>query len=93
MSFKDFRIRIIFRLLLITAGLFGMLYFSYIQLNYIRLFFIGLFIIFVVSELFYFINRSNKDTTNFLQAIIHNDFTVKYSSEKKGKSFTCLLSH
>jgi len=87
MNFKDFRILIILRLVLITTGLFGMLYFSYIQLNYIRLFFIGLFIIFVVIELFYFINRSNRDTGNFLQAIIHNDFTIKYSATKKGKSF------
>lgn len=72
---------------MITAGLFGLLYFSYVQLNYIRIFFIGLFIFFVVLELFYFINRSNKDTSNFLQAIIHNDFTIKYSAERKGKSF------
>lgn len=87
MNFRDFRYLIIVRLLLITAGLFGLLYFSYIELNYIRIFFIGLFIFFVVLELFYFINRSNKDTSNFLQAIIHNDFTIKYSAERKGKSF------
>jgi nitrogen fixation/metabolism regulation signal transduction histidine kinase len=92
MSFRDFRFLIIVRLLLITAGLFGILYFSYVQLNYIRLFFIGLFIVFVVLELFYFINRSNKDTSNFLQAIIHNDFTIKYSAERKGKSFRDLYA-
>ena len=87
MSFKDFRFQIVFRLLLITVGLFGVLYFSYVQLNYIRLFFISIFILFVIIELFHYINRSNKDNSNFLQAIIHNDFTIKYSSEKKGKSF------
>lgn len=87
MSFRDFRLRILLRLLLITAGIFGVLYFSYVQLNYIRIFFIALFIIFVIIELFHFINKSNKDTSSFLQAIIHNDFTIKYSAEKKGKSF------
>lgn len=92
MNFRDFRFLIILRLLLITAGLFGLLYFSYIQLNYIRIFFIGLFIFFVVLELFYFVNRSNKDTSNFLQAIIHNDFTIKYSAERKGKSFRQLYN-
>ncbi|GAB5525092.1 MAG: sensor histidine kinase [Roseivirga sp.] len=92
MSFRDFRFLIIVRLLMVTAGLFGLLYFSYIQLNYIRVFFIGLFIFFVILELFYFINRSNKDTSNFLQAIIHNDFTIKYSAERKGKSFRQLYS-
>lgn len=87
MNFKDFRFLIILRLLFITAGLFGILYFSYVELNYIRIFFLGLFVFFVVMELFYFVNRSNKDTSNFLQAIIHNDFTIKYSAERKGKSF------
>lgn len=90
MSFKDFRFLIVFRLLLITAGLFGILYFSYVQINYIRIFFLSLFVILVILELFYFINRSNKDTANFLQAIIHNDFTIKYSSAKKGRSFNDL---
>lgn len=92
MNFKDFRFLIILRLLLITAGLFGILYFSYVQLNYIRIFFLGLFVFFVVMELFYFVNRSNKDTSNFLQAIIHNDFTIKYSAERKGKSFRLLYN-
>ncbi|MCE7991086.1 MAG: GHKL domain-containing protein [Roseivirga sp.] len=92
MNFRDFRYLIVVRLLMITAGLFGLIYYSYIELNYIRIFFIGLFIFFVVLELFYFINRSNKDTSNFLQAIIHNDFTIKYSSERKGKSFKQLYN-
>ncbi len=87
MSFKNFGIQVVLRLLLITIGLFGLLYYSYIELNYIRIFFIGVFIVIVVTELFYYINRTNKDTSNFLQAIIHNDFTIKYSSENKGGSF------
>lgn len=92
MNFRDFRVQIVFRLLLITVALFGLLYFSYVQLNYIRIFFITLFTIFIVIELFYFINRSNRDTNNFLQAIIHNDFTIKYSATKKGRSFNDLYN-
>ncbi len=90
MSFKNFGIQILARLILLTIGLFGLVYYSYIELNYIRIFFITVFIIIAISELFYYINRSNKDTTNFLQAIIHNDFTIKYSSEGKGNSFRSL---
>ena len=87
MSYKNFGIQTILRLLLITAGLFALLYYSYIELNYIRIFFIIVFLIIVLLELFSYLNRANKDTSNFLQAIIHNDFTIKYSSESRGKSY------
>ena len=88
MRYKDFRIQIILRLLLVTPGTFGLVYYSYITTNYIRLFFIGIFMIMLLTELFHYINRTNKDIRYFLQAIIHNDFTLKYPSQKKGKSFS-----
>lgn len=90
MSFKNFFLQVIIRLVLVATGLFGILYFSYIMVNYIRLFFSALYTLIVLVELFYYIIRSNKDTRNFLEAIIHNDFTQKYSAERKGKSFGTL---
>ena len=80
----------IFRLVLITIGIYGAVYYGFIELNYIRIFFLSIFVILVLVELFYYLNRVNKDTSNFLQAIIHNDFTLKYSSENKGDSFNKL---
>ena len=87
MNFKHFQIQIILRLLLLSIGLSLFLYYFFEERNYIRLFFIGVFIIAVLIELFFYINRANRDTKNFLQAIIHNDFTLKYTAEKKGRSF------
>ncbi|OEK04742.1 sensor histidine kinase [Roseivirga misakiensis] len=87
MKFKNFRLHIIIQLLLTFAGLYGLVYYLYIEINYIRVFFLGLFIIVLLLSLFSYINRANKTTMGFLLAIINNDFTVKYKSEKQGKSF------
>jgi nitrogen fixation/metabolism regulation signal transduction histidine kinase len=92
MNSKHFSIQIILRLILASSGMFGIIYYSYIELNYIRIFFIGVFILIVLIELFYYLNRANKDTSNFLQSIIHNDFTLKYSADNKGDSFNELYN-
>ena len=87
MNSKHFQIQIIVRLLLITVGLAFLLFYIFEDRNYIRLFFIVIFILSALIELFYYINRTNRDTKNFLEAILHNDFTLKYSADHKGKSF------
>jgi nitrogen fixation/metabolism regulation signal transduction histidine kinase len=87
MSYRNFILQIVFRLILITLGIFAILYFSYTFINYIRLFFAIIFTIIAIIELFYYIVKTNRETTQFLEAIIHNDFTQKYSGDKKGKSF------
>ena len=90
MNSKHFQFQIIVRLLLITVGLGFLLFYIFEDLNYIRLFFIVIFILSALIELFYYINRSNRDTKNFLEAILHNDSTLKYSAHHKGKSFGVL---
>jgi len=90
MNSKHFVIQIILRLTLVSVGMFGLIYYSYIELNYIRIFFIAFFIFIALIELFYYLNRANKDTSNFLQSIIHNDFTLKYSADNKGNSYNKL---
>ena len=87
MNSKHFQIQIIIRLLLLTVGLGLLLFYFFEDRNYIRLFFIAIFVFSVLIELFYYINRTNRDTKNFLQAILHNDFALKYSAHGKGKSF------
>lgn len=87
MSFNNFKLQVILRLLLLATGLFGLIYYSFIEVNYIRVFFLGLFALLVLLSLFHYINRTNKDTQNFIHAILNNDFTIKYSEDQKGKSF------
>lgn len=92
MNSKHFGLQVIFRLILITIGIYGAVYYGFIEINYIRIFFLTIAVILALVELFHYLNKANKDTTNFLQSIIHNDFTLKYSSDNKGDSFTNLYN-
>ncbi len=67
--------------------MYGLSYYLFIELNQIRVFFLGLSSLLILLWLFSYINKTNKDVKNFLQAIIHDDFTVKYNATKQGKSF------
>ncbi|WP_268124732.1 sensor histidine kinase [Roseivirga pacifica] len=90
MSFSNFKLQVILRLLLLATSFYGLIYYTFIEVNYIRVFFLGLFALIVLLALFYYINRTNKDTENFIQAILNNDFSIKYSEETKGKTFNKL---
>lgn len=87
MNFRHFRLQILIRLILIFACLFGLVYYLFIEENYIRVFFLGLFSLLLLSSLYVYINRANRDTRYFLEAILNNDFAVKYNSSNQGKSF------
>lgn len=86
MRFSHFQIQILLRIIPVTIGLYGFVYYWFIEENYIRVFFLLLFCLIMVLSLFRYITKTNKDTQNFLQAIIHNDFTIKYNATHQGKS-------
>lgn len=88
MIFRNFRFQVILRLIIIASLLYGLLYYAYIELNYIRVFFLGLFIILVLIGLFYYISKTEKQTSAFLNAILNNDFTIKYPKETKSKTLS-----
>ncbi|WP_420386395.1 sensor histidine kinase [Roseivirga sp.] len=85
MIFRGFKFQVIIRLMLVTAMLYGLLYYAFFEVNYIRVFFLGLFALLTLISLFYFITKTQKLTSGFLNAILNNDFTIKYPSESKNK--------
>lgn len=87
MSFSNFKLQVLIRLLLIFACLFGLSYYLFIEVNYIRVFFLGVFTLLILLSLFVYINRSNRDTRYFLQAVLNNDFAIKFNSTSQGNSF------
>ncbi len=90
MVFKKFRIQVIIRLAFIIATCGFLLYFLLIDEKYIRSFYLGIILIILLIELFYYIDRSNRDVANFFQSILNADFTNVFNAEKKGKSFGSL---
>lgn len=85
MIFKDHRFQIILRLAVLTILGYGLLYYAFIDINYIRVFFLGLFSLLMLIGLFYYLSRVQKLTSNFLDAILNNDFTVRYPAEHENK--------
>ena len=71
---------------------YGLLFYAFIEVNYIRVFFLGLFSLLLLISLFYYINKSHKLTSNFLQAILNNDFTIKYPSANNSKQLSDLYN-
>ena len=93
MGFKNFRIQVIIRLAIIIIACGFLLYYLIIDEKYIRSFYLGIVVIIALIELFYYIDRWNRDVANFFQAILNSDFTNVFSAEKKGKSFGYLYEN
>ena len=90
MVFKNFRLQVVIRILIISLALGLFLYWLLVTGKYIRSFYMGILVILAVIELFIFIDRTNRDVTNFFQSILSSDFTHVFSTSKKGKAFALL---
>lgn len=91
MIFKDFKFQIVIRLAILTVLGYGLLYYAYVEVNYIRVFFLGLFSLLMLIALYFYLTKTYKLTSNFLDAILNNDFTIKYPSEHHNTSFRKLF--
>lgn len=78
--FKTFRLHIIFRILLILALGYAMIYILTQTHFWLVAFWVGLAVIILVSELIHFIERSHKDLENFLLSIRQSDFSSLFPS-------------
>ena len=90
MVFKDFRFQIILRLAGLTLLGYGLLYYAFIEHNAIRIFFLALFSLLLLINLFYYLYRTHRITSNFLEAILNNDFTIKYPTVHESKQLSDL---
>ncbi len=63
------------------------MFFLLVRVDYIISFFTFGLLTSLLINLFSYINKTNRDFTNFLTSFVHNDFTIHYSAKNKGKSF------
>jgi nitrogen fixation/metabolism regulation signal transduction histidine kinase len=89
MVFKNFRINIIARLLVILAGI-TLLAFWLVHRHYLRTGYLSIAIIILVTELIYYTDRHNRDMSYFFSALLSDDYMVSIKDYKKGRSFTGL---
>ena len=55
--------------------------------RYLRSVYLALFLIISLVEFVWYVDRTNRDFTSFLLALLQDDFTTKFSEKGKGKSF------
>lgn len=90
MVYKNFRFNVIIRVLLIAIGIGSLLYFVIITEQYLRSIYIFIFIVLAIIEFIWYVDKTNRDFSSFLLAIMQDDFSTTFSEKRKGKSFTRL---
>ena len=86
MTFRNFRINIIIRILLLSASIF--LFFYTWKTNYhVTPILVGIIILFEIYSLVRYVDRTNRDLTSFLESIRFSEFTRSFQIEGMGSSF------
>jgi nitrogen fixation/metabolism regulation signal transduction histidine kinase len=86
MVYKNFRLNIIIRIIILLAALSAIALF-FVQAEYIRLVYLVIFLVLLVVELFYYIDRVNRDISQFLIAVLHDEYTLAFKEIGRGRSF------
>ena len=86
MLFNNLKRKIIIRIIILTLAIFALVYSVLILNNFIRALFAFAFCMLSISELYKLVNKTNKDFSSFLNALIYEDFTNYYSKSKTQES-------
>lgn len=87
MIYKKFWFRSIVRILLLVLTIFVFFYTLSISDYYITPVLIAVAIVYQTYSLVYYVEKTNRDLTNFLESIRFADFTRSFHPEGLGKSF------
>ncbi len=87
MSFKNFRLNVVGRIVLIMISVVVLLYFLNMQEFVITSVIVSLLILLQIGGLVSYVERTNRKLTVFLDAIRHSDFSSSFSDQGLGKSF------
>lgn len=87
MVFKNFRLQIVLRVLLLVLSITLVVSLSGNENLRITIFIIAVVATFQIYELIRFAERTNRKLTHFFQSIRHSDFSTSYTDKKVGKSF------
>ena len=86
MGFKNFRINLIIRVVLLTLSIFPF-YYSFSSNYFFTPIIVGLLIVFQVTSLIRYIDITNRELTSFLESIRYSEFTRTFNLESLGASF------
>jgi two-component system, NtrC family, nitrogen regulation sensor histidine kinase NtrY len=86
MVYKKFRLQIIIRIFVLLATIFFLFFALYDRYHFALVIAIAL-LVFQTISLFRYVDRTNRDLSNFLESIRHAEFSSSFKSEKLGSSF------
>lgn len=86
MIFKNFRINIIVRILLLAAAVFLFFYALNTDFRVVPIL-VGIIIVALVYSIIRYADRTNRDLTSFLESIRFSEFTRSFQIEGMGSSF------
>ncbi|WP_162054348.1 sensor histidine kinase [Pontibacter pamirensis] len=92
MVFNGFKAKLLFRLLLLVAIIVVTVFVLYRTDWYMTAFCLFLLVLFQLYDMLYFVERTNRDISSFLEAIKHSDFTQRFAAEGANSSFRDLYS-
>lgn len=87
MVFKNFRINVIIRVVLLALAMLFFIHAIYRKEWVMTTVFAGGTVLGLTIELIYYVEQTTRNLRNFLMAIKHKDFTHSFSKEKRGKPF------
>ena len=86
MSFKNFRFNLVLRVLILSAFCF-LFFYSVNSKFFIAPVLVGIAIIFQVTSLIRYVDKTNRELTSFLESIRFSEFTRSFQIEKMGGTF------
>ncbi len=87
MVYNNFRVSLIFRVLLLAVSLFVLFYIFFRTEFVITLFLVGIIIVFQVWSIIQYVDRTNKILNSFLEAIRYSDFSHTFHVDELDSSF------
>ncbi|WP_420385716.1 sensor histidine kinase [Roseivirga sp.] len=92
MGFKNLRITVLIRVVLLIGSIFLLAYVYYEQPNNVNAFFVGILIVVQIYFLIRTLDKTNREIASFLSSIKYDDFTTTYPSSGRGRSMNELYN-
>ncbi|MBN1145255.1 MAG: hypothetical protein JXA72_12570 [Bacteroidales bacterium] len=87
MGFKNYRFNIIIRVILLVLTILLIFYFIFKRDYYVAPVILAVLVIFQVTSLIRFVDKTNRELTSFLQSIRFSEFTRSFQIEGMGGTF------
>ncbi|MDB4285827.1 ATP-binding protein [bacterium] len=85
---KNFRLNVIFRVLLLFVAVFAVVYCLLFTRMYVVTFLVSMVLLGLLGELIRYVDKTNRDLASFLLSIRHDDYSTTFTDSRAGRSFS-----